>query len=125
MLFDSDIIIWSLRGHPKARTTIEEAKEKYISAVTYMEVVRGLKNKEHLQHWKSLISESGIKIIPINETISNKAMFWSEDFSLSHGLELSDALIAATADTLGTTLITCNTKDYRFLPGLSIKTFKA
>ncbi len=124
MLFDSDIIIWSLRGHHRAQTLLKESPNKSISAVTYIEIVRGLRNKELLQSWKSLVSELEIKIIPINEAISTKAMHWSEEFALSHGLELADALIAATADTQGLSLVTGNTKDYRFLPGLIIKTFK-
>jgi hypothetical protein len=124
MLFDSDIIIWSLRGHQKAQIALEEAPEKAISAVTYIEVIRGLKNKERLQKWKSLLSELKIRVIPIDETISARAMYWSEEFTLSHGLELADALIAATADTHGLTLFTANAKDYRYLPGLSLKIFK-
>ena len=124
MLFDSDIIIWALRGHGKAQAILEEHERRTISAVTYIEVVRGLKNKERLQAWKSLIKALEIDILPINEGISTKAMYWSEEFSLSHGLELADALIAATADTHGLTLITGNIKDYQFLPSLSLKAFK-
>ena len=124
MLFDSDVIIWSLRGNPKAQSSLKEDVQRCISAVTYIEVIRGLKTKERMQWWKSLISELKIKIIPIDETISTKAMFWSEEFALSHSLELADALIAATADTRGLLLLTGNVKDYKFLPGLNVEAFK-
>ena len=124
MLFDSDVIIWSLRGNPKAQSSLKEDVQRCISAVTYIEVIRGLKTKERMQWWKSLISELGIKIIPMDETISTKAMFWSEEFALSHSLELADALIAATADTRGLLLLTGNIKDYKFLPGLNVEAFK-
>jgi len=124
MLFDSDIIIWSLRDNDKAQTAIISDPEIAISAVTYIEVIRGLKNKERLQKWKSLISELHIRVFPLNETISAKAMFWSEEYTLSHGLELADALIAATANTHGLTLFTGNDKDYRYISGLKLKIFK-
>ena len=124
MLFDSDIIIWSLRGNPKAQSILKRDLHRCISAVTYIEVIRGLKTKERMQWWKSLISELGIKIIPMDETISTKAMFWSEEFALSHSLELADALIAATADTRGLLLLTGNVKDYKFLSGLNVEAFK-
>ena len=124
MLFDSDIIIWALRDNTKAQEAIYNDPKMAISAVTYIEIIRGLKNKERLQKWKSLLNELRIEVIPIDPSISNKAMFWSEEFTLSHGLELADALIAATADIRGLTLYTGNSKDYHFLPGLNLKTFK-
>jgi len=124
MLFDSDIIIWGFRDNLKAQKAITSDPEISISAVTYIEVIHGLKNKEHLQKWKSLISKLNIQVLPINETISQKAMFWSQEFTLSHGLELADCLIAATADAHGLTLYTGNNKDYRYIPGLILKIFK-
>ena len=119
MLFDSDVIIWSMRGNHKAQSSLKEDVYRCISTVTYIEVIRGLKTKERMQWWKSLVSELEIKIIPMDETISTKAMFWSEEFALSHSLELADSLIAATADTRGLLLLTSNVKDYKFLPGLN------
>ena len=124
MLFDSDVIIWSLRGNHKAQSALKEDVYRCISTVTYIEVIRGLKTKERMQWWKSLVSELEIKIIPMDETISAKAMFWSEEFALSHSLELADSLIAATADTRGLLLLTGNVKDYKFLPGLNVEAFK-
>lgn len=124
MLFDSDVIIWGLRGLKHAQSMIDAAANRFISAVTYMEICRGLKNKEESLSWKSFLSEISIKVIPVDESISNKAMYLIEEFSLSHGLTIPDAFIAATANTHGLILITGNIKDYKFLPGLSIKSFK-
>lgn len=124
MLFDSDIIIWALRGHANAQKAIQSTSHRAISAVTYIEVVRGLKNKLLLQSWKSFIHELDFEIIPINAAISHKAMLLCEEFSLSHGLELADALIAATADNHGLTLYTANIKHYRYIPNLVVQQFK-
>ena len=51
-------------------------------------------------------------------------MFWMDEYALSHGLEIPDALIAATAEIHGLVLITGNIADYRFLPGLHLRVFK-
>ncbi|NOS87262.1 MAG: PIN domain-containing protein [Methylococcaceae bacterium] len=39
-------------------------------------------------------------------------------YSLSHGLRLADALIAATVLVYGLELLTINQKDFRFIPEL-------
>ena len=124
MLFDTDVLIWHLRGNAPADHIIKNDPSPCISAVSYMEVTQGLFNKEESRRWKAFLSNFNINILPINEAISTKAMFWMENFSLSHGLDIPDALIAATADKHLLTLVTGNTKDYRYLPGLNIKAFK-
>ena len=125
MLFDTDVLIWHLRGNAKAARSIEQTGPKAISAITYMEVVRGLRDKEEARRWKYLLANFDIQVLPIDENISSKAMFWMDEFTLSHGLEIPDALIAATAETNGIALMTGNVADYRFLPGLHLQTFKA
>ena len=125
MLFDTDILIWHLRGNSQAEDLIENVPSKAISAITYMEVVQGLRNKEEARRWKSLLSDFDISVISIEERISSKAMFWMDEFSLSHHLEIPDALIAATAEIHGLVLVTGNVVDYRFLPGLTLKAFRA
>ena len=123
MLVDTDVSIWHLRGNSKARDFFNDPGPKAISAVSYMEIVRGLRNKEEARRWKSLLNGYEIEVLPVEEAVSAKAMFWMDEFSLSHGLEIPDALIAATAEIHGLILLTANTVDYRFLPGLSIKKF--
>ncbi len=124
MMYDTDIIIWFLRGNQKARHLLENDTNKSISAITYIEVIKGLKNKDRLLAWKQLVSDMTIKTISINESISTKAIYLIEEYSLSHGLELADAHIAATADTYGLTFITANKRDFSFIPGLNLKIFK-
>lgn len=125
MLIDTDVIIWHLRGNARADHFIKEASSRAISAITYMEVVQGLHNKEEARRWKSFLNSFDINILPLEERVSAKAMFWMDEFALSHGLEIPDALIAASAETHGLVLATGNSADYRFLPGLSLKAFKA
>ena len=41
-------------------------------------------------------------------------------YRLSHGLQIADALIAATALCIGCPLLTNNQRDYRFIEGLTL-----
>ena len=65
MLFDSDVVIWAIRGRQDAAKAIDAAEYRGISAVTYMELVKGAKNKEDLKWIKSYIHDLGIAIIPV------------------------------------------------------------
>ena len=64
------------------------------------------------------------EIEPISEAVSSRAMYLVESYSLSDGLQMADALIAATAVTLGQTLVTANDKHYRFIDDLEIEVFR-
>ena len=52
-----------------------------------------------------------------------RAIYFLELFSLSHGLRMVDALIAATANVYGETLITVNDAHYRMISSLMIQRF--
>ncbi|MEQ1790571.1 MAG: PIN domain-containing protein, partial [Rickettsiales bacterium] len=62
-----------------------------------------------------------LEILPITPDISHRASVFIEEFSLSHGLTISDAIIAATAFEYGVPLATSNYKDYKMITGLEIK----
>jgi predicted nucleic acid-binding protein len=51
-------------------------------------------------------------------------MIFVERYCLSHSLYLADALIAATAEYCGDTLVTGNTKHYSVIPEIQVKAFK-
>src|SRR5208283_4970533 len=124
MLIDTDVLIWYLRGEKKAAAVIDHIGSFEISAVSYMEILHGLRNKTELRAWKEFIKARGIQVLLIDHDITTKALYWTEEYALSHGLRLADALIAATADVYGKELLTGNTADYRFIPGLSLKPFR-
>lgn len=60
----------------------------------------------------------------MSEEISAKALFYVEEYFLSHSMELADALIASTATTYGMKLITANDKHYRIVKELEIEVFR-
>lgn len=65
----------------------------------------------------------GVKVIHIDQEISARAVFYVQEYALSHAMMLADALIAATVVQTSETLLTANDKHYKFIPNLEIKKF--
>ena len=123
MLIDTDVLIWYMRGNEKAYQLIENANNFYISVVTYMELVQGLRNKKELNLLRKALHGWNAQVLYISEGISAKAMFYVEQHFLGHSLQLADALIGATAISHGFPLLTGNDKHYRVLKDLEMKRF--
>ena len=124
LLIDTDVLIWFLRGRQSARRAIESCTTVEVSAVVYMELVQGVRDKAELQALRHTMRRSGWHILPLTEAIGHRATLYLETFALSHGLRLADALIAATAVEAGGTLLTANDRHYRCLADLALETFK-
>lgn len=124
LLIDTDVLIWYLRGNEKAKQLLEKQDSFFISVVTYMELVQGMRNKKELTLLRGALRNWNARILFINEEISTKAMFYVEQHYLSHSLELADALIAATAVINGFELCTANQKHYQIIKELDTQIFK-
>ncbi len=124
MIVDTDVLIWYMRGNKKAYKVIEDQQGFFISVVTYIELVQGMRNKSELIELRRAFREWNTKILYINEEISSKAMFYIERHYLSHSLQLSDALIASTALVNGLPILTGNDKHYKMIKELDIIKFK-
>ena len=124
MLVDTDVLIWYLKGNENAYQVIENSSNFFISVVTYMELVQGMRNKKELNNLRKALHIWNAKILYISEEISAKAMFYVEQHFLSHSMQLADALIGSTAIAYGNPVLTGNDKHYRVLKDLEIKRFK-
>ena len=125
MLFDSDVLIWVLRGQKEAVDFLYSAsqKDKTMSIISYMELLEGARNKRELTLLKKWIAYEKFQILPLNEEIGGIASDLIEKFVLSDNLEIDDALIAATAVFYDKTLLTGNVKHFRKL-GIKIRAFE-
>lgn len=124
MLVDTDILIWNQRGNEVAADLLDGHPGFMISAVTWMELVQGARDKHEQKLLRQALRYWRAGIQPINEEISARAMFWIEEFSAGHGLRMADSLIAATAWYLGRTLHTANDRHYRFLDEVELVVFR-
>ncbi len=124
MLLDTDVLVWFFRGRESARVAVDECSTVRLSAVSYMELVQGARDKSELLELRRAISDNGWRVIPISEGISHRAVLYVERHALAHGLRLADALIAATAVEAGGALFTANVRHYRFLSELEVRRYQ-
>jgi predicted nucleic acid-binding protein len=123
-LIDTDVLIWYLRGNEKAYDLIHSLNGFCISSVTYMELIQGMRDKKELKIFQKVLKSWNVKVIYVSEEISSKALFYMEEYFLSHSMQLADSLIASTATSFGLKLITANDKHYKILKELDLDIFR-
>ena len=124
VLVDSDVLIWTLRGHARALAKMESLRDWQISAVSYMELAQGCRNKTELKAMQKAFKSEGNDVLPITQSISELACNLVEKYALSHSLHMADALIAATAISHSLPLLTANAKHFSAVAGLKVQVFK-
>lgn len=120
ILCDTNIIVELYKGNSETINALQSlgVRQIAISAVTQAELFYGAINKtELIQIQKQL---NLFHILPIDQDISEQFIQLMAQYSLSHKLAIPDALIAATALVHNLHLYTLNTKDFRFVEGLTL-----
>lgn len=123
-IVDTDILIDSGRQINVAidyLDLLEQTSTLAISSITQMELMVGCRSKIELQKTERLFKR--LRLLPVNETISGKAVELLRQYRLSHGLLIPDALIASTAIVWGFPLVSKNQRDYRFITGLNLQPY--
>lgn len=123
MLFDTDVLIWALRGNSKAARLIDSDDDRRVSVVSCMELLQGARNKSELKTIMSFLAEY-FTMLPLTENIGHRALIYIEEYSLKAGMYMGDALIAATAVENQITLCTANQKHYKPIIDLELKVFR-
>ena len=123
MLVDTDVLIWHLRGYPQATRRLDELGTLTLSAVSYLEVLQGMRNKAELAAVKKMLERRAATLLPVSEAITQRAIKLMEAITLSHGLQMGDALIAATALDHGLPVLTANVKHFGAVQGLKVEAF--
>ena len=124
LIFDTDVLIWFLRGNENAREKVLAGSPLMISAVTYMELVQGMRSKQELSTLRKTLERLDAEILFLDGAITANAIAYVEEYHLSHSLEMGDALIAATCVQYEKPLCTANDKHYKFIPGLELDIFR-
>ncbi len=118
MIFDTDIVIWAIRGRAWAQLS---AESRAISPATWLELVEGVRDKRELASLRQMIVDLEMRILPFSESIGALAAAYLEQHALNDGLGAMDALIAATAVKYERPLATGNAKHFRVIRGLRIE----
>lgn len=120
ILCDTNIIIEALKNNPIVIAEMEKIglERIAVSVVTVMELYYGALHKAELRKIKRHLSS--IRILQIDEAISVAATELIERYAKSHGLQIPDALIAATSINRALQLYTGNTKDFIYIEKISL-----
>jgi len=124
MLFDTDVLIWALRGNLPAAEAIDRENERFISVINYLELLQGSRDKNELRLVRSFIKDLGFNILPLSGNIGHRACVYMEEYTLKTGLRLADALLAATAVEHQLLFFSANIKHYRQISELKLKAFR-
>lgn len=117
-LIDTNIFIDSFRGKKRAQEFLDHTATVFCSVITVAELIQGSRNNKE----KTVIEQSlqAVQIVPITTQTSKKMLELMSKYSLSHGLTIPDALIAASAIEENLALITANTKHFSFIKNLKV-----
>jgi len=124
MLFDTDVVIWNLRGNKRSAAAIDAADRLELSIVSFMELLRGARDRKELRLTKAFLSDLEFHVLPLSENIGHRAAIYLEEYGLKSNLGIPDALIAATAVENASVLCTGNVKDYRAIAEVELKPFR-
>ena len=121
ILCDTNVIIETLKGDDKTITIIERIglENIAISSVTVMELYFGALNKRELNKIKKHLK--ALNLVHFDNNVSELAVRLIENYSKSHGLQIPDAIIAATALSSEIKLLTLNLRDFRYIDGLKLQ----
>jgi predicted nucleic acid-binding protein len=123
MLVDTDVLIWHLRGYPQATRRLDELGALTLSAISWLEVLQGMRNKAELLAVKKMLDKRSARLLPVTESITLRATELMESLTLSHGLQMGDALIAATAIEHQLPVLTANVKHFGAVAELKVEAF--
>jgi len=122
VIFDTDVLIWALRGDEKAGSTIEKDASRAVSVVSTLELYRGARDKQEAAAIRRFLLN--FETLPLSADIGYQASIYMEQLALKAGLDPLDALIAATATGAQQRLCTGNVKHYRQIPALELQPFR-
>lgn len=119
-LVDTCLLIDHLKGKAKATEFLKQ-EDLVISVVTVAELIQGGRNLKEQQLLEKLTCQ--FEISWFSSAISRLAVELLGKYFLKYHLCFLDALIAATALAENLTLVTGNTKHFRFIKNLKMISF--
>jgi len=125
MIFDTDVLIWALRGNERAARAIDAAPDRALAIVSLMELLQAARSKVEARQIRKSLRELRFRVLPLSEAVGATAVELIEQHALAHGIQVADALIAATAIEADLPLCTGNAKHFRPIRGLARVAFRA
>lgn len=119
VLCDTCVLIDFINGRGQQIVELHVKKvQLFINPVIELELFQGARNKADMKDLEKILAMFHNLELP--SEVFHVARQLIKIYSLSHGLRLADALIAATALVYGLDLFTVNQKDFCFIPELDL-----
>lgn len=119
VLCDTCVLVDFVNGRSEQITELQaNGIAPFINPVIELELLQGARNKAELLRLEKIVAMFYIVEMPVE--VVDVARQLIKLYSLSHGLRLADALIAATALVYELDLLTHNVKDFRYIPKLEL-----
>lgn len=67
MLVDTDVLIWHLRGYGQATQRLDKLDGLTLPAVSYLEILQGVRNKAEWVAVKKMLARRGAIILPLTK----------------------------------------------------------
>jgi predicted nucleic acid-binding protein len=117
LVLDTDVVIDYLRGQPDAVLFFKNNSDRSIlSAIVVAELYAGVRGDSEEQMLDKLLSIH--PIIPVTTEIAKAGGLLRRKFGKSHGVDVADAILAATTQAAEAELATLNVRHYPMFPGL-------
>jgi predicted nucleic acid-binding protein len=119
LLFDTDVLIDFLRFQTDAVSYLNSRTERLlVSAITVAELYTGVRVGRETTELVALLGI--LEVISVDRDTAEMAGRFRQTYRKSHHLDITDALIAATAVREGATLVTLNRKHFPMIPNLIV-----
>lgn len=120
VICDTNIFIHLFRNDKPTIDALDKIGTSNIlmPSITEMELCRGMRNQLELK--KMLSNIDNYSIIDLDAKTSAIARHLIKCYHLSHGMQIPDALIAASAVAYQLPLFTYNTKDFQYIKNLKL-----
>jgi predicted nucleic acid-binding protein len=119
LLLDTCVLVDYLRNHAPAVEFISQLDDPpSISAMTVAELYVGVRHRREQARVESLMAR--LRVVATSADVARQGGTFRRDYRQSHGLDLIDALIAATARVQGARLVTRNARHFPMLDDLLV-----
>ena len=125
LVIDTDVLIDYLHDQPQAVTWLEARAELNlaVSAVTLAELYVGVREGEERQRLDAFAA--AFDVLQLDRPAAVQAGLWRRQYGRSHGTGLADAMIAASVQAAGGTLVTLNQRHFPMLADVLVPYVKA
>lgn len=113
-LIDTNILIDYLRENAAAVGFLEGLKRPaLISALTVAELYAGVREGEERQRMEAFLR--AFAVVPVTEALAQNGGLYRRDYGPTHGTDLVDGILAATAKVNKARLVTLNRRHFPML----------